>query len=213
VAKLDPALLVSAPDYGRVRRAYCRTVNDERFRRRVRLGSVGFLQFETREFALWHVHELLRVEGWTLPRALRTVDDVDSWCPGPDELVATVMLDTDDAAQVARVGRALLQRGAIRLCSGGVAIESEVVEPGCSADPIWYLRWRVDPRWHAALARGCTCATSWDGGLTTLRAATVAGLRNDLLEAPRPGAPLLHRLLHRTQQSPPAQRTGLEARP
>ncbi len=198
MARLDPSWVVSAADYERVRSSYGRAVSSERTRRRLRLGRACSLQFETREFALWHVQELLRVEGWTLPRVLRTIDDVQPWCPAAGELVGTVMVDTDDHALGHSLARALAIPGAIVLRMGTVALRSETVEAGYPGDPVWYLRWRVGPHWNASLASGCTCTTRWDDALRSLPGITRAALASDLMEAEGPGRPMLHHLIERT---------------
>lgn len=213
MAKLEVDAVVSAADYERVRVEYRARVSAARARRRMRLGSAASLQFETREFALWHVQELLRVEGWTLPRTLQTLDDVRPWCPRAHELVATLMVDSSDPAEALFLSRALVRPGAIILRAGSAALRSEVVEAGFPGDPVWYLRWSVTPAWERALVSGCTLATSWDDALYTLSAATRAALRTDLIEAAGPGQPLLHRLLQRTQHNAQSQRTRHQARP
>ena len=213
MAKLDASVAVSAADYERVRVEYRTRVSAARARRRIRLGTGASLQFETREFALWHVQELLRVEGWSLSRLLRTLDDVRPWCPQPQELVATVMVDASDPTEASFLARALLRPGAIVLRAGSAAVRSEVVEAGFPGDPVWYLRWSVTSAWEDALDAGCTLTTSWDDSLYTLSAATRAALRTDLIEAAGSGRPMLHRLLERTQRNVQSQRTRHEARP
>lgn len=179
----------------------------------MRLGAAASLQFETPEFALWHVHELLRAEGWSLARMKRTLDDVRPWCPRGHELVATLMVDSSDSEEARFLSRALIQPGAVVLRAGSVGLRSEVVEAGFPSDPVWYLRWSVNRAWEDALAFGCTLTTSWDDTLYMLSAATRAALRTDLIEAAGPGQPMLHRLLQRTQRNVQSQRTRHEARP
>ena len=212
MARLDPSWIVAAADYERVRDAYRRVVSSARTLRRLRLGRSCSLQFETREFALWHVQELLRVEGWTLPRVRRTVDDVQPWCPRPGELRATLMVDAHDPALGRSIALTLAQPGAIALRAGAVILRSETLEAGFPSDPVWYLRWRVSPSWQASLPAGCTCATAWDDALYTLPGATRAALGTDLTEEAGPRQPLLHRLLERTQCSARSERDGHGAR-
>lgn len=213
MARLDATHVISAADYERVRAEYRARVSADRARRRIRLGAAASLQFETAEFALWHVQELLRVEGWSLPRVLRTLDDVRPWCPQGPELVATLMLDSGDQTEAMFLARALRRPGAIVLRAGSAALRSEVVEAGFAGDPIWYLRWSVTRAWEHALGAGCTLTTSWDDALYTLRAATCAALRTDLIEASGPGQPMLHRLLESTQRNVQLQRTRHQTRP
>lgn len=213
MARLDPSWIVSAADYERVRDVYRRAVSSARTLRRLRLGGSCSLQFETPEFALWHVQELLRVEGWSLPRLRRTVDDVRPWCPRPGELVGTLMVDTNDPALGRSIALALARPGAVVLRAGTVAIRSETVEAGFPGDPVWYVRWRVSPSWHASLPSGCTCATAWDDALYTLPGATRAALGTDLIEGAGPGQPLLHRLLESTQRHVQSECPRHEARP
>lgn len=209
MAKLDAAYVVSSADYEVARPEYRRRVSAERQRRRMRLGEGCSLQFETQEFALWHVQELLRVEGWSLPRATQTVRDVEPWCPGRGDLVATVMVDTDDSKLAQRVTRALARPGVIRLCAGQHVLRSEVLEAGFPADPIWYLRWPVTPQWCSALAAGGTCTTSWDGARYPLSSATSAALREDITSDPASQRPLLHCLVEsRDHHVPQAGSTG-----
>lgn len=213
MAKLDASTVVSAADYERVRPEYRARVSIQRDRRRLRLGTAASLQFETREFALWHVHELLRVEGWSLPRVQRTLEDVRPWCPQGPELVATLMVDSCEPTEAMFLARALSRPGAVVFRAGAAALRSEVVEAGFPGDPVWYLRWSVTPAWEDALEGGCILTTSWDDALYTLSAATRAALRTDLIEASGPGQPMLHRLLERTQRHVQSQRTRHEARP
>ncbi len=212
MAKLDPTRVVSAADYERARPEYRPLISSERRRRRLRLADACSLQFETQEFALWHVQELLRVEGWTLPRARRTVGDVEPWCPAPGELVATVMVDTDNPAVAMFIARALARPGAILLRAGQHVLRSEVLEAGFPGDPVWYLRWAVTPQWRTSLRFGCTCLTSWDNASYPAPAATVAAVREDLGAARGPVQPLLHRLIEAKNRSVKPQRPRHEAR-
>ena len=123
------------------------------------------------------------------------------------------MVDTEDGDLARTVSYALSVPGGIVLRAGPVALRSETVEAGFPGDPVWYLRWRTDPGWHAALRSGCTCATAWDQALYTLPGATRAALGTDLIEEAGPGQPLLHRLLESTQRNVQSQRSGREACP
>ncbi len=164
------------------------------------MGVVGSLQFETPEFAVWHVHELLHFEGWSQERVERTLEDVEPWVPGADELVATLMVDTSDAAYAEAIGGLLAQPGSVVLRAGRDALSSEVVEAGTPSDPVWYLRWRVTPWWHAALSSGTLCAhVAWDPTPIQFPAVTAAALRTDLVETRGASSTVLQRLLERTQ--------------
>lgn len=200
MAKLDASCVVTASEYRRVRRDYGRIVSAARTCRRIRLGDIGSLQFETLEFALWHVHELLHAEGWSQPRIERTLEDVQPWVAGSDELVATLMVDSADAAHAQEIGRMLTLPGAVVLRAGRDALASDVVEAGTPSDPVWYLRWRVTPWWHAALSSASARAhLAWDAEPVPLPAVTTAALRTDLAEARGRSVSTLHRLLERTQ--------------
>lgn len=200
MAKLDASCVVTASEYRRVRRDYRRVVSAARTCRRIRLGEVGSLQFETLEFALWHVHELLHAEGWSQARIERTIEDVQPWVAEADELVATLMIDSADVAHAEAIGRMLAQPGAVVLRAGRDAIASDVVEAGTASDPVWYLRWRVSPWWHAALGSAAVGAhLVWDPDPVILPAVTTAALRTDLVEARGRSVSTLHRLLERTQ--------------
>lgn len=167
-----------------------------RAHRRCRLGALGSLQFETPEFALWHVHELLRAEGWSPLRVERTLEDVVPWVPGPDELVATLMVDTVDAAWAQAVGTLLARPGGVVLRAGAEALFSDVVEAGTASDPVWYLRWRVTPRWRAALRTGALAADlAWDPQPVSLPEAMAAALRTDLAQSEGRSRSLLRSLL------------------
>lgn len=214
MAKLDASLIVTAPEYRRVRAEYRRVVASARQRRRIRLGEAGSLQFETHEFALWHIHELLRAEGWSQTRTERTLEDVQPWVAEADELVATLMLDTADAAYAEAIGSVLAAPGAVVLCAGSDALSSEVVEAGTASDPVWYLRWRVTPWWQAALSSASVCAhLAWAPDPVNLSAATAAALRTDLVQARGRSISSLQRLVERTQQHDQPQRSRRAARP
>lgn len=214
VAKLDPTAVVTAAEYRGVRAGYRRIVAPQRARRRCRLGAVGSLQFETPEFALWHVHELLHAEGWSPARVERTLEDVVPWTPAPDELVATLMIDSADAADAQRVGASLAEPGAVVLRAGSDALINEVIEPGTPSDPVWYLRWRVTPSWHAALCSGSLVAhVAWDPDPISLHATTTAALRTDLVEASGRPPSTLQRLLDLRQAHVPLQSPRHPPRP
>lgn len=200
MAKLDASCVVTAPEYRRVRGYYRRIVSAARACRRIRLGDVGSLQFENLEFAVWHVHELLHAEGWSHARIERTIEDAQPWVAGAEEVVATLMLDSTDAAQAQAIGRMLTQPGAVVLRAGCDALPSDVVEAGTASDPVWYLRWRVTPWWHTTLSSASVGAhLAWDPEPVTLPAVTTAALRTDLVEARGRSVSSLHRLLERTQ--------------
>lgn len=215
VARLDASAVLSQRQYADVRASYYGWVAAARARRRVRLAPDGVVQFEAPEFVLWHVHELLRAEGWSAARIDRTLGDVEPWCAGPDELVATVMLDSAEAVRGAQIAEALARPGGLRLWAGEHVLGSEVAEAGTGCDPVWYLRWRV-PRWWPAVLHAapiCVIEPTWDAPAVRLHPTTTAALRADLVEARRRTKPVLHRLASRTQRHDQSQRTRHSARP
>lgn len=145
--------VLAAEVYAAVRPTYRPYVLALKHRRRVRLGPVASLLFESYETVLYQIHEVLRVEGHTPERVARQLDHYACLLPGPGQLCATLMIDGDDDRACDRMARRATARGAIELVIDGLRIGSERTCPVVAeADPVRYLRFAIPP--EAALALG-----------------------------------------------------------
>lgn len=151
-AAIATAHVLSAEDYERVRPRYRPYVLALKHRRRVRLGRHASLLFESYETVLYHVHEILRVEGRTTDRVARLVDEYACLLPGPDRLCATLMIDGDDERACARLARRAARTGAIELVVDGLRLPSaRTCTPTTDDEPVRYLRLAVPPEVRASL--------------------------------------------------------------
>jgi hypothetical protein len=145
--------VLPAEAYAAVRATYRPYVLALKHRRRVRLGPVASLLFESYETVLYQIHEVLRVEGHTPAAVTRQIDHYACLLPGPGRLCATLMIDGDDDRACDRMARRASAPGGVELVIDGIRIGSERVCPLVTeADPVRYLRFSIPP--DAALALG-----------------------------------------------------------
>ena len=134
-----------------------------RGRLRVTLGPIVSLAFEERRTLLYQVQEMMRAERITSPEGIQTeLDTYNSLVPQDGELVATLLIEITDQAELKRrlpqlVGiehAVSIRIGAVVVPGGG--------EEGRSTDEttssVHYLRFPVSPEAAAALQDASTQA-------------------------------------------------------
>lgn len=190
--------IVPGQVYRRIRLAYQARIRSHRRVRRLRLGDTASLMFETRETVLWHLHEVLRVEGFRRRRMLQLVGEVEPLQPRAGELRATVMIDAGSANHGETVARALAVRGGLKLWLGATACHSvPASQSTCPFEPVWYLHFCPSRAWLKALAQGgmpLVVERSWTDKHLTFPTQMRQALAEDLLSAGRGLPSYLHRL-------------------
>jgi hypothetical protein len=90
-------------DYAKIRRERRQTVSELKKRRRVEVGPFATFYFENYETMWQQVHEMLYVEKGGEAQIADELEAYNPMIPQGNELVATVMLEIDDAARRATV--------------------------------------------------------------------------------------------------------------
>lgn len=117
--------------------------------RRCRIREDLTISFENRETVLWHVHEVLRIEGRTTAHQIdEEVRRYDCLVPRAGELRATLMVDGGDRDASDRLSRLVASRsGVLSLVVGDKHALADCVEPEPWIDsPIRYVRFSVSSR-------------------------------------------------------------------
>jgi len=143
---IQPAEVLSAAEYERVRPRALDAMRRQRRDRRVRIDPSLTLLFENRATVLLQIHEVLRVEGrWTATDVAREIAAYAALLPSRG-LGATVLVDggtrevADDISAALRHGRALAVERAGRRRWAALGPDED---PWC-AEPVRYVRFDVD---------------------------------------------------------------------
>lgn len=100
--------ILSLAEYGKIRRERRREISELKKRRRVEVGPFATFYFENYETMRQQVHEMLFVEKGGEAQLQDELAAYNPMIPQGDELVATVMLEIDDAIRrataLARLG-------------------------------------------------------------------------------------------------------------
>ncbi len=211
--------ILTADDYRLVRPEYRRLVSRFRAVRRIRIDSAAMLVFETRETVLWHIHEILRVEGYHPRRIRQILCEVIPLLPKLGELRATVMIDGGGASRGQLIADALAVQGGLALQAGRTRCLSEPASSAvCPGDPIWYLRFCPSSEWVEQLQASCAPLTlhrAWAG--EPLSQSVSNEMRHALIEdviCAGQGMPsILHRLAQEMVQHASSQESYFTASP
>jgi hypothetical protein len=107
--RVTPAEIKALADYELARDAFRKRVLEVKDARRVRVGKHLTFLFENHDTVLYQIQEMLRVERIIEPKAIaheiRTYNDLIA---GPDELVATLLVEYEDADERTRMLRDLV---------------------------------------------------------------------------------------------------------
>ncbi|MBK8208750.1 MAG: DUF3501 family protein [Rhodospirillales bacterium] len=104
---IEPSDIMPMQEYARVRDARRRAIADMKKNRRVHVGPDITFYFENRETMLHQVHEMLAVEKGGEPQIEDELRAYNPLIPRGRELVATMMIEIDDALRRDRVLRQL----------------------------------------------------------------------------------------------------------
>jgi len=104
VTPVSPSEIKSLGDYELARESFRKRVFSVKDARRVRVGEHLTFLFENHDTVLYQIQEMLRVERITEPAAIaheiRTYNDLIA---GPDELVATLLVEYEEPGERARM--------------------------------------------------------------------------------------------------------------
>lgn len=124
-------LILDPPAYGEIRVARRAEAMAWRRARRVRLGDVVLLEFESQETLRYQAQEMLYVERVTdAGLAAAEISVYERLLPQPRLLTATMLLELPDQAQVrAELGRLDGLHDAVRLEVGDVTVRARDIPP------------------------------------------------------------------------------------
>ena len=126
-----------------------------RGRLRVTLGPIVSLAFEERRTLLYQVQEMMRAESITSPEGIQTeLDTYNSLVPRDGELVATLLLEITDPAELRRRLPQLVGiENAVSIRIGALIVQGRGEEGRSTAETtssVHYLRFPVSPEAAAA---------------------------------------------------------------
>ena len=188
--RVTPGEIKSLGDYELARDAFRKRVLVVKDARRVRVGEHLTFLFENHDTVLYQIQEMLRVERITEPAAIaheiRTYNDLIA---GPDELVATLLVEYEDPGQRARMLRELvgLERHVQLVVSGTAAVPAQFDAAQLADEKIssvHYVRFALGRERAQALAGGAAVEIVVDHARMSARATLtppqLAALREDL---------------------------------
>jgi hypothetical protein len=190
VLGLDDILDLRA--YERVREEYRRRVIERKRHRRVALGPIMTVVFESVDTVRFQVQEMARVERIATDEGIQAELDVyNRLLPGPGELSATLFIElTDDEAlrrwlpRLVGIERALaFELGDLRVASVPEADHAASLTRETVTPAVHYLRFAFGPAERDALASAPAALLAEHpayGARTELSAQTVAELLGDL---------------------------------
>jgi hypothetical protein len=189
--RVTPAEIKSLGDYELARDAFRKRVLEVKDVRRVRVGEHLTFLFENHDTVLYQIQEMLRVERITEPKAIaHEVATYNDLIAAPDELVATLLVEYEEAGERARMLRELvgLDRHVSLVVDGkppcrAVFDEAQVSEQKISS--VHYVRFPLGGDRAGALRGGAGAAIVVDhprmAARTELGAAQLAALGTDLV--------------------------------
>jgi len=106
---VSPAEIKPLADYELARDGFRKRVLVAKDARRVRVGEHLTFLFENHDTVLYQIQEMLRVERITEPKAIaHEIHTYNDLIAGPDELVATLLVEYEDSGERARMLRDLV---------------------------------------------------------------------------------------------------------
>jgi hypothetical protein len=164
--QLVPADILPMADYSKRRGEERRRVLEIKRRRRVDVGPIATFYFECYDTMWLQVHEMLLIEKASPAQAPDEIAAYNPLIPKGDELVATLMIEIDDAErrqrELARLGG--IERTAFIACGGrkirGAAEEdAERTTPDGKASSVQFVHFRFTPEEIAAFRQQGAQAT------------------------------------------------------
>ena len=156
---IEPAEILEAASYERLRPEMRRRILVLKGKRRVPIGSNATLHFETRETMLYQVHEMLRAESsWTRPGAVEAeLEAYNPLVPAGRELSATLMIEVESPEERAlKLTRLLGLERHIWIEVGGLprlgaTLDAAQIAP-TRLSSVQHLKWKLTDE-HVALVR------------------------------------------------------------
>lgn len=118
-----------------------------RRRRRVHLGPNVTVLFENRETVLWHVHEVLRIEGRaSADRIAEELEHYNCLVAPPGEIRATVLIDGGSREEGERLSDQIVRdEDVLEFRVGGARCVADCVESRAEpGSPVRYVRFPLD---------------------------------------------------------------------
>ena len=139
--------LLPAPLYETLRPRLQPLVAQIRRRRRVLLGPNVTVLFENRETVLWHVHEVLRIEGRaSADRIAEELEHYNCLVAAPGEIRATILIDGGSREEGERLSDQIVRNDdVLELRVGGARCVADCVESRAErGSPVRYVRFPLD---------------------------------------------------------------------
>lgn len=139
---IHPSEIMPAATYARLRDSYRRTMMAYKRPRRIGLGEQLTLLFENRDTVLFHIHEILHIEGnWSPDRIQLELETYRPLMPKKGALSATVMLSRGDAQFAQDFHQRLFEQRALEFRLGARRFPAIPTEPEVmDGEPVRYLR-------------------------------------------------------------------------
>ncbi len=190
--RVEPAEIKSLADYELARDAFRKRVLEVKNVRRVRVGEHLTILFENHDTVLYQIQEMLRVERITEPTAIaHEIRTYNELIAGPDELVATLLVEYEEPGERARMLRELvgLDRHVSLVVDGEAPCRALFDEAQMSEQKIssvHYVRFPLGGDRSVALRDGAGAALVVDhprmSERAVLDAESLAALRSDLAD-------------------------------